>query len=472
MLLKTLLNSGILPQDAQILEAHFANADTEQFLIGLEDIARMLGLKTATMPLPPTTEPWSTIHSHMTQNGDRDAAFLSAIGSYDAPLQVAISGAINTRVRELIDYQQQVALSGGKKKKTAEYTRILRNLGYTFKYNVMRQEVEVNGEPMTDAKASEIRTKLRDAGIFEVNIVEDVWLVEAWKNRYHPIKNYLTSLKFEGGDPISELATYFVDEHGVFSIWLRRWLIGACARIMAGEQNRVLVLDGAQRIGKDHFAKWLCSPNPEYFYEGPILPDDKDCRLRRLWTWVWDVNEFGSTTRRADREALKSFITTQYVTERKPYARFDVRGQAAASFIGTVNNEVGILSDPTGNRRFMISHIKHIDWSYTRMDVDQVWAQAFDLYITGEPWELQPDEWRTAEEINEQYRVIDPVEETILKFYSVDPSNTTLWTPTMDILDTLKDPSTGNLRAGVEVDARRISAALTKLGLQQPSHEK
>jgi predicted P-loop ATPase len=299
-----------------------------------------------------------------------------------------------------------------------------------------------------------------------------VYVADAWQHRYHPIKNYLMGLKFEGGDPITEVGNCFQDEYGMFQTWLRRWLIGAVARVMAGEQNRVLILDGAQGLGKDYFAHWLCSSRLEYFYEGPIMPDDKDCRLRRMWTWIWNMTEFGATSRRAERDALKAFITTQEVRDRKPYGRYDIHGTAMSSFIGTVNNEIGILTDPTGNRRFMISHILSIDWSYTRIDVDQLWAQAYELYMSGESWNLVGAELVRAEEINEFYQTVDVVEETIKKLFTIDPANTTAWLSTVDILETLKDPIRGNLRAGTEVDARRLAAALTKMGLGKPSARK
>ena len=176
--------------------------------------------------------------------------------------------------------------------------------------------------------------------------------------------------------------------------------------------------------------------------------------------------------RRADREALKAFLTTQTVRERKPYARYDMQGPAMASYIGTVNNEMGLLSDPTGNRRFMISHITGIDWDYTKLDVDQVWAQAFDLYLKNEPWNLDPNEVARANEINELYQVVDVVEETIKKHFEIDTAQTTWWCSTLEILDVLKDPGKGNLKGGSEIDTRKLASALIKLGLDKPTLKK
>jgi hypothetical protein len=141
-----------------------------------------------------------------------------------------------------------------------------------------------------------------------------------------------------------------------------------------------------------------------------------------------------------------------------------------ASFIGTVNDESGILSDPTGSRRFMTAHVQSIDWQgYTRnIDVDQVWAQAYDLYVSGEKWELDGDDRRSAEDINAQYKVLDIVEETVRKFFEVDLTQTSWRMSSLEIMEILKDPLRGNLRAPTEINERRLSSAMVSMGLGKP----
>jgi predicted P-loop ATPase len=468
-ILRDLLNTGINANDAQILEQYFA-AEPD-FLAGLEQISRSLATDRPEL-LPPAGEPWSSIHASMLANGQPIAdAFNQALTGWDAPVQMAITGAVSQRMQEIQDWLNKTA-NQGKRRKPEDLSDILKNLGYSFRFNQCTNNVEINGEKITDTIMYEIRKNLRSHDVWEVNIAEETYMAEAWGNRYHPIRDYYTGLKYQGGDPIGDLATHFVDEHGVFSIWLRRWLIGAIARVFQGAQNRMLIMEGAQGKGKSHFAEWVASPNPDYFYEGAIFPDNKDYRLKLLWTWIWEVNEFGSTARRADREMLKAFLTTKKVNERRAWGKFETNGIAMTSFIGTVNNESGILSDPTGNRRFMVAHIQEIDWNYTSIDIDQVWAQAFDLYLNGEPWDLTPDEKKLADEINSQYETIDIVEETIKKWFVIQPGDPFLWMSSTEILEVLKDPLRGNLKAGTEIDTRRIAAALTKLGLDKPRSKK
>jgi predicted P-loop ATPase len=325
--------------------------------------------------------------------------------------------------------------------KTADFVAALESLGYRFRLNVCNDQVEVNGEPMSDVKRSEIKSKMRDLGYRQTNVMEDAWIAHAAENSYHPVRQWLNGLKWDGRDHIHELSQYFDDELGFWPIFSRRWLIGAVARACEPHscQNRMLVMDGAQGIGKSYWARWLASPidRPELYIEGPINPEQKDDLIRLITAWVWEVSELGSTTRRADRESLKYFLSLQQVTVRKPYGRYDLVKPALASFVGTVNNVGGFLDDPTGYRRFMTVNLRGIDWDYsTAIDPSQLWAQAKTLYDAGEPWELNTEEAEMAAYANGQYEVADPLADLIQRFFEEtgDPSD---FVSVVDVRDTL-----------------------------------
>jgi predicted P-loop ATPase len=210
----------------------------------------------------------------------------------------------------------------------------------------------------------------------------------------------------------------------------------------------------------------------EYFKEGAILPDDKDCRLSLISTWIWEVSEWGTVARRQDREALKAFISTVDVKDRAAYGKHAMQGRAMSSFIATANNEMGLFNDPTGTSRFMTAHVLDIDWKgYTReIDVDQVWAQAYNLWLNKEPWELSDVELAAATEINNDYQMIDIVEETCHQLFEIDPGNKALWMSSLDLMNYLKND--GNLKSGIEIDMRKMASALTKMGLDRPKQKR
>ena len=339
----------------------------------------------------------------------------------------------------------------------------LRKLGYTFRLNEADDSIEVNGIHISDPLRAEMHSKMRDKGFAGTEALEDAYTAEAYANRYHPVKDYLNGLKWDGEPHITALAAYFTNPDGALPTWLRRWLVGSVAKVFDAEQNPVIVLDGPQNIGKSTFALWLC-PLPEYHIESEIRVEDKDSEVRLMSKWIWEVGELGSTMRRSDREALKFFISKRTVTVRKAYGRYDTVKPAMASLIGTVNNEGGILSDPTGSRRFLVARVEKIDWDYSDLDVEQVWAEAYHAYRLGESAQLTGAENELRKQINEAYEIEDPLEGLVLKFFGVDPKNVNAWTSTTSMLATLE---TNGLRGNLIANSRALAGTMKRLGAER-----
>lgn len=323
--------------------------------------------------------------------------------------------------------------------KSAQYIGVLKSFKYEFALNECIDTVEVNGEPMSDVLESVIVVQMADAGYsISKEILRDIYTSEAYRNAYHPVRDYLRKLKYDGGQHIAALVRYFGDADDVFELWLRKWLIGAVAKAMDGSQNPMLVLDGKQNLGKSTFAQWLASPLPHLFYDERINPDDKDNLVRLARIWIWEAGELGSTIRRSDVDTLKQFLSKERVIVRKSYGRHDIYKPALASFIGTVNNSHGILNDPTGSRRFLIANLTDIDFAYrTQVSVHDVWAEAFVAYSAGEAWRLTLDEINRRNEINERYEVDDSIEGLLKKKYEIDPAHADWFTPIDEIVMTL-----------------------------------
>jgi predicted P-loop ATPase len=305
--------------------------------------------------------------------------------------------------------------------------------------NDLNDTIEVSGKPITDELAAEIRARMRDRNFEFVNVMEDIYRMEASHKRYNPIHDYLNGLQYDGGAHIAALSMHFVDRYGVFGIWVRRWLIGAVAKVRDGHQNMVLVLDGPQGIGKSIFSKWLCSGiGKQMFCEQALNLDDKDSYLRLASYLVWEIAEFGQTIRKVDRELFKNFITQSTISVRRAYGKYDIVKPTMASLIGTVNDEVGVLDDPTGSRRFMVTHLYSIDWAYAKdIDVNQVWSEAQAAYLAGEPWQLEGAERDKSQEINALYEVEDPLEGILLRYFRIDLALGN-WTSSQEILEKLE----------------------------------
>lgn len=305
-------------------------------------------------------------------------------------------------------------------------------LGFTFRLNLCGGIIEVNGKPLDELIEAEIRVALRDTGLHKkIKAAEDAYLAEAKRNSYHPVREYLDGLAWDGADHITTFTRCLhsgdapiVYASGVRAplhhVYIYRWLIGAVAKVYTGAQNPMMVWDGGQGIGKSTAVAWLC-PLPTYFIEGAINVSDKDSLVRLASTWIWEVAELDATTRKADQSALKDFITKQVVVVRKAYGRADFRGPALASMIGTLNNTSGFLADETGSRRFMITRLDRIDLKYQDIDTAQLWAQAVHLYRSGETWQLRGEEAQAQARNNEGYEVETVLSDWLDRAFEFDP---------------------------------------------------
>lgn len=330
--------------------------------------------------------------------------------------------------------------------------------------------VYLNGAPMEDPDMAPLEMAIHDyngaAGKDDVrvpmNALKPQLLILAKRNRFHPVRDWLNSLKWDGNKHIHALASHFKDAHkpieyedgthgSVFHALMMRWLIGACCRAFEATQNPVLVLAGKQGIGKSFLPGWLASPlglfhgypatdgNP-FFCEGSIDPDSIDHQRRLTNQFVWEVGEVGGTMRKADLDALKSFLTKSAATFRIPWATNDVTKPALCNWIATVNPSVGFLADPTGNRRFRTVEVVAIDWAYSKyIDPSQVWAHAMELYRRGFTAELSAPQLVAVTSINRDHEATSNEEEAILTYFDIDPAQTgDDWAmPTKDIADFL-----------------------------------
>jgi len=355
-----------------------------------------------------------------------------------------------------------------------DYVQTLAALGYTdFALNEAGYVIEINGRKMDKYLDAEVRALMANQGMGNKQRLVDIITMLAARNRHHPVKSFLTmcGLNYDGGQHISYLSAHFTETtkpNKMFPLILRKWLVGAVAKVFgSGEhQNFMLCLDGPQGIGKSYFVQWLASPPPlpKFFIEQAIRPDSNDCWLRLMRTFLWEVSELSSTVRQSDLESLKAFISTKNVTARVPYGHFDTESPAMASMVGTLNNSSGFLLDQTGNRRFLAATIERIDWGYTdEIDPCQIWGEAFAAYKAGEDWRPTYEELRLAAENNENFKIPNVIEGYLAKHFEVDATDVKNWTSTADIVERLQ--SAGYRGGSSRSVAMTVAATLREMGL-------
>ena len=230
-------------------------------------------------------------------------------------------------------------------------------------------------------------------GIASSNKVEDALELEFERNHYHPVKDYLKGLEWDGTERVDRLLIdLFGAEDTVYTREaMRKMLIGAVARVFNPGIKFDLVLtliSTRQGTGKSSFFKAL---GKSWFSDTFMTVQGKDSFEQLQGTWVMEMAELAGL-RKADIESVKHYISKQEDTFRPAYARVPETYSRQCVFVATTNESM-FLRDPSGNRRFMpvdIENVKLVDNMKLRAflsnsdEIDQVWAEAVHLYKSGE----------------------------------------------------------------------------------------
>jgi predicted P-loop ATPase len=206
-------------------------------------------------------------------------------------------------------------------------------------------------------------------------------------NKLCPFQDKLEKVKWDGTTRLTNeyINQYFKDEDGVFGDYLKAFMVATIGRIYDGYfQSPVWILAGNQGVGKSYFTKWLSSVFGQGGHaERHINPDNKDDLAICCETVIVEIAEAISTFKK-DREILKKHFTAGFFYFRNPYGRYNIQRPHCSSYIATANlSGLGILKDPTGNRRFIICEMVDIIKDYSN-DIDpiQLWAEAYQIYQT------------------------------------------------------------------------------------------
>ncbi len=244
-------------------------------------------------------------------------------------------------------------------------------------------------EPIKNVDYSGIRNYIENIyGISSSLKIEDSVAIQFEKNGYHPIKDYLNSLHWDGEKRIDTLLIdFFGVEDTLYSREIiRKQLVGSVARVFKPgcKFDMVLVLVGPQGTYKSTFISKL---GKQWYSDTFLTVQGKEALEQIQGAWIMEMPEL-SAMRKAEIEAVKHFISKQEDMFRPAYARVAEVFPRQTTFWGTTN-ESDFLNDPSGNRRFnpidvVKENIKKNVWIDLDCIVDQIWAEAVYLFNKGE----------------------------------------------------------------------------------------
>ena len=281
-------------------------------------------------------------------------------------------------------------------------------------------------EPLKDVDYSGIRNYIESIyGIVASSKIDDTLALEFEKHSFHPIREYITSIKWDGVKRIDTLLIdYFGTDDNIYTrAAIRKTLVGAVARVFnpGVKFDLVLTLIGGQGTGKSTFVKKL---GKEWFSDTFNTMQGKEAYEQLQGAWLIELSEL-SGLKKAEVETIKQFISKGEDMFRPAYGRVVETYRRQCVFIGTTNTK-DFLRDPSGNRRFMpIDTDKHVRnkniWEDIDNEIDQIWAEAYQLYLSGETLHLSHSEeglakieQRNHSEIDDRRGIIEDFLNTLL----------------------------------------------------------
>jgi putative DNA primase/helicase len=293
-----------------------------------------------------------------------------------------------------------------------------------------------NPEPVKNIDHSGIRNYIECIyGISGVQKIRDAVALEFQRGRYHPIKQFLDLLEWDG---VKRLDTLLIDYFGAVDNEYtrqaaRKTFTAAVARIYEPgcKFDLVLTLVGVEATGKSTFVRAF---GREWASDTFTTVHGKESFEQLQGAWLIEMAEL-SAMKKAEVEQVKHFVSKQIDQFRPAYKEVSEVFPRQCVFIATTN-EIDFLRSTTGNRRFLPIDVNLIKatkdiFSIPDYEVDQVWAEAVERYKAGERLYLEGKALRTARVEQKEHALHDDREGLILKYLDTplpdDWDNLDIW---------------------------------------------
>lgn len=305
---------------------------------------------------------------------------------------------------------------------------------YDFRYNTVMKFVEympkekgwygfqpvdprVQKRMTLEVQLADIRVSIKDVR----NFLESDYI----KN-YNPIDEYLFQCydKWDGKDHIRALARTVPTANPYWADWFYTWFLGMVDQ-WRGYSHRQYgnsvapLLISKQGYNKSTFCRRLLPPELQWGYsDNLILSEKRQVYQAMAQFMVINLDEFNQISPQVQQGFLKNLIQLPTLKYKPPYGSHVMEFPRLASFIATSNMK-DILSDPSGNRRFIgVELTGPIDVS-VRPNYQQLFAQALSALNNGEKSYFDAQQVKLIMKSNSQFEIIQPIDQYFLLYFEL-----------------------------------------------------
>ena len=350
---------------------------------------------------------------------------------------------------------------------------------YDFRYNTVMKFVEympkekgwygfqpvdprVQKRMTLEVQLADIRVSIKDVR----NFLESDYI----KN-YNPIDEYLFQCydKWDGKDHIRALARTVPTANPHWADWFYTWFLGMVDQ-WRGYSHRQYgnsvapLLISKQGYNKSTFCRRLLPPELQWGYsDNLILSEKRQVYQAMAQFMVFNLDEFNQISPQVQQGFLKNLIQLPTLKYKPPYGSHVMEFPRLASFIAT-SNMTDILSDPSGNRRFIgVELTGPIDVS-VRPNYQQLFAQALSALNNGEKSYFDAQQVKLIMKSNSQFEIIQPIDQYFLLYFElVDDEKEGDYLTAAEIFDYLKKQIGSSLKVNSLMGFGRKLANMSEL---------
>lgn len=297
---------------------------------------------------------------------------------------------------------------------------------YDFRYNsVMKcteyrpKEKDYWGYQPVDARVQKRMTLEVQLANIRVSI-KDVrnYLESDLLSTYNPVENFLFKCegKWDGKDHIRALARTVPTDNPYWEDWFYTWFLAMVDQWRAYSHRKygnsvAPLLISKQGYNKSTFCRSLVPPELQWGYNDNLVLSEKRQVLQAMCqSLVINLDEFNQISPQVQQGFLKNIIQLPSVKIKPPYGSHVQEFPRMASFIATSNME-DILSDPSGNRRFLGVELTGPINVSQRPNYEQLYAQALSALRAGEKTYFDAEQTRLIMANNRKFEVLSPVDQ-------------------------------------------------------------
>jgi predicted P-loop ATPase len=230
-------------------------------------------------------------------------------------------------------------------------------------------------------------------------------------NSFHPVRDYLDGLKWDGKHRVDKwLTTYAGASDSKYKQAVGAlFLIAAVRRVRQPgcKFDEMLVIEQPDQGTDKSTALAVLAVQDDWFSDDlPLNLDGKRVIEMIRGRWIIEAAEL-SGMRKADVEHVKAMLSRRVDRARMAWGRIPIEVPRQCVIAGTTNKSE-YMRDTTGNRRFWPVLIERFDIEALRRDRDQLWAEAAAREAAGESIRLARELWPMAAAEQRQRLADDP----------------------------------------------------------------